>query len=141
MLPIITGTFGVVKEPEIKFSEKGTAWAKIRCSAKDRKRDANGNWTDGDVLYINVIVNAGAENLIESVSPGDSITVQGRLKMREYEVDGQKRVDYQIAADEVGVSVRWNPAKTPRVLGETHEGKAMSVDAIADAFDARPIPF
>ena len=140
MLPTITGTFGVVKEPEIKFSEKGTAWAKIRCSAKDRKRDANGQWTDGDALYINVIVNAGAENLIESIAPGDSITVQGRLKMREYEVDGQKRQEYQIAADEVGVSVRWNPAKTPRVLGEA-VSKPMSVDAIADAFDARPIPF
>lgn len=139
MLPIITGTFGVVKEPEIKFSEKGTAWAKIRCSAKDRKRDGSGQWTDGDPLFINIIVNSGAENLCESIAVGDSITVQGRLKMREYEVDGQKRTEYQIAADEVGVSVRFNTAKTPRLLGDAP--KAMSVNDIADAFDARPIPF
>jgi single-strand DNA-binding protein len=138
MLPIVTGEFGVVKEPEIKFSEKGTAWAKIRCSAKDRKRDANGQWTDGDPLYINIIINAGAEHLVESISVGDSITVQGRLKMRVYEVDGQTRQEYQISADTVGVSTRWGPVKTQKTLGDA---TPMPLAAVAEAFDARPIPF
>lgn len=138
MLPIITGEFGVVKEPEIKFSDKGTAWAKIRCSAKDRKRDANGNWTDADPLYINIIVGNGAENLVESVLPGDTITVTGRLKMREYEADGQKKQEYQIAADTVGVSLRWNVAKTPRMLEQS--GGAVLSD-IAESLGATEIPF
>jgi len=140
MLPTISGEFGVVKEPEIKFTDKGTAWAKIRCSAKDRKRDAQGNWTDADPLYINIIVGNGAENLIESVLPGDSIVVTGRLKMREYEVDGQKKQEYQIAADTVGVSMRWNTAKTPRMI-ESQGNTATAVAAVADAFDATEIPF
>lgn len=138
MLPVITGEFGVVKEPEIKFSEKGGAWAKIRCSAKDRKRDAQGNWTDADPLYINVVVGNGAENLVESVLPGDTITVQGRLKMREYEVDGQKRQEYQIVADVVGVSLRWNAAKTPRML---EQGGGMSTADVAEALGATEMPF
>jgi single-strand DNA-binding protein len=132
------GEFGVVKEPEIKFSEKGGAWAKIRCSAKDRKRDANGQWTDTDPLYINVIVGVGAENLVESVMPGDTIMVQGKLKMREYEIDGQKKQEYQISADTVGVSLRWNAAKTPRAL-ESSGG--MSTADVADALGATEIPF
>jgi single-strand DNA-binding protein len=138
MLPIVTGEFGVVKEPEIKFSDKGTAWAKIRCSAKDRKRDANGNWTDGDPLYINIIVGNGAENLVESVLPGDTITVTGRLKMREYESDGQKKQEYQIAADTVGVSLRWNVAKTPRML---EQGGGAVPAGVAEALGATEIPF
>lgn len=138
MLPTITGEFGVVKEPEIRFSDKGTAWAKIRCSAKDRKRDANGNWTDGDPLYIDIVVGNGAENLVESVLPGDTIIVQGKLKMREYEVDGQKRQGYQISADTVGVSLRWNAAKTPRML---EQGGSMSTADVADALGASEIPF
>ena len=140
MLPTISGEFGVVKEPEIKFTDKGASWAKIRCSAKDRKRDAQGNWTDADPLYINIIVGNGAENLIESVLPGDSIIVTGRLKMREYEVDGQKKQEYQIAADTVGVSMRWNTAKTPRML-ESQSNNAAAVAAVADAFDATEVPF
>ncbi len=136
VLPVIVGEFGIVKDPEIKFSDKGTAWAKIRCSAKDRKRDANGQWTDSDPLFINVIVGTGAENLVESVRVGDTITVQGRLKMREYEVDGQKKQEYQIAADTVGVSMRWGAAKTPRAMEDSG-----SVAAVAEAFDATEIPF
>jgi single-strand DNA-binding protein len=138
MLPTISGEFGVVKEPEIKFTEKGAAWAKIRCSAKDRKRDAQGNWTDADPLYINVIVGNGAENLVESVLPGDSIIVTGRLKMREYEIDGQKKQEYQIAADTVGVSMRWNTAKTPRMV-ESQSGAGVA--AVAEAFNATEVPF
>jgi single-strand DNA-binding protein len=140
MLPTISGEFGVVKEPEIKFTDKGAAWAKIRCSAKDRKRDAQGNWTDADPLYINIIVGNGAENLIESVLPGDSIIVTGRLKMREYEVDGQKKQEYQIAADTVGVSMRWNTAKTPRMI-ETQSSIDSAVAVATDAFDATVVPF
>ena len=138
MLPTISGEFGVVKEPEIKFTEKGAAWAKIRCSAKDRKRDAQGNWTDADPLYINVIVGNGAENLVESVLPGDSIIVTGRLKMREYEIDGQKKQEYQIAADTVGVSMRLNTAKTPRMV-ESQSGAGVA--AVAEAFNATEVPF
>lgn len=136
MLPMISGEFGVVKEPEIRFSDKGTAWAKIRCSAKDRKRDATGNWTDGEPLYINIIVGHGAEHLVESVSPGDSILVTGKLKMREYEVEGQKRQEYQIAADNVAVSVRWGPAKTQRTMESTG-----NVQAAKEALGATEIPF
>lgn len=136
MLPTISGEFGVVKEPEIRFSDKGTAWAKIRCSAKDRKRDSTGNWTDGEPLYINIIVGHGAEHLVESVSPGDSILVTGKLKMREYEVEGQKRQEYQIAADNVGVSVRWGPAKTQRTMESTG-----NVQAAKEALGATEIPF
>jgi single-strand DNA-binding protein len=137
MLPTVSGEFGVVKEPEVRFSEKGAAWAKVRCSAKDRKRDANGQWTDTDPLFINVVVYNGAENLIESIRVGDSILVQGRLKMREYEVDGQKKQEFQIVADSVGVSMRWGAAKTSRAL----EDGPMTVAAVADAFQATEAPF
>lgn len=137
MLPIVIGEFGVVKEPEIRFSAKGTPWVKIRCSAKDRKRDANGQWVDGDPLFINVIVGNGAENLAESVAVGDTILVQGKLKMREYEIDGQKRTEFQIDTDAVGVSVRWSAAKTPRRLEEG----GMNVTSVAEALGATEIPF
>lgn len=112
-LPHIDGEFGVI-DLDLKFSNKGSAWLKIRGIAKDRVRDANGTWADGDPLFIDIIINQGAENLFESVVKGDTITVSGRLKQREYEVDGQKRTSIQIAADNVGVSTRWAAARTQR---------------------------
>ena len=129
MLPPIAGEFGIVADPEIRFSDKGSAWVKMRCVAKDRVRDANGAWSDGDPCFIDVIVNHGAENLFESVVKGDSVLVIGALKQREYEVDGQKRTSYQIRADSVGVSTRWGTAKTPKSL-EASGSVAAAKDAL-----------
>lgn len=135
MLPPISGEFGIVADPEIRFSEKGNAWAKIRGVAKDRVRDAQGKWADGDPLFIDIIVNQGAENLAESVMKGDTLLVVGKLRQREYEVNGEKRTSYQISADSVGVSLRWGPAKTSRILGDS------GVDAAKSALGGEEIPF
>lgn len=116
MLPIINGEFGIVKEPEIKFSDNGKAWLKLRGVAKDRVRDANGAYSDGDPLYIDILINQGAEHLFESVAKGDSVIVVGKLKQREYESQGEKKTVFQINADSVGVSTRFSTAKTQRAL-------------------------
>lgn len=131
-LPIITGEFGVISL-DLKFSQKGNAWLKIRGVAKDRVRDASGQWADGDPLFIDIIVNQGSEHLCESVVKGDTVVVTGKLKQREYEVDGQKRTDIQIHADSVGVSTRWAPARTQRSID------ANDVPAAAKALGAEVI--
>jgi single-strand DNA-binding protein len=131
-LPIITGEFGVISL-DLKFSQKGSAWLKIRAVAKDRVRDANGTWNDGDPLFIDIVVNQGSEHLYESVVKGDTITVAGKLKQREYEVDGQKRTDIQIHADNVGVSTRWAPARTQRSID------ANGVSAVKESLGAEVI--
>lgn len=116
MLPTISGEFGIVKDPEIRFSENGGSWATVRCVFKDRKRDAQGQWVDGDPNFINVTISSGAEHFVDSVSKGDSIVLTGRLVIREYEQDGVKRQSPEIRADSIGPSTRWNVAKTPRTL-------------------------
>lgn len=131
-LPVITGEYGVVKEPEIRFSENGRAWAKIRGSFKDRVRDSMGNWTDGERMFIDIIVSQGAENLIESIRVGDSVIVTGRLQIRKWsDNDGNDRYNTEIKADSIGVSLRWGPAKTTRALEES-----LTVDAVKDALGA-----
>ena len=108
-LPSVTGEFGVVGNPELRFSNSGKAWIKIRGVAKSRKRGANGEYTDGDSTFIDIIAfDHLATNLTEqNLAAGDSITVTGRLAMREWEHAGQKRTSYQITAETVGMSLRW----------------------------------
>lgn len=137
MLPVITGEFGVVADPELRFSERGTGWAKIRGVAKDRKRDSAGNWTDGDPLFIDIIVSAGAEHLVESVVKGDTIVVTGRLQMREYEHNGERKTAFQISADAAGPSTRWAPAVTPKSQ-ETRKPAAAQHEPVGDVADVPP---
>lgn len=140
-LPFVSGEFGVVKEPEPRFSEKGALWMKIRGAAKDRVRGQNGEWADGPPLYIDIIVGDGgqgakATHLADSISKGDTIMVSGKLKLREYEVDGQKRQEYQIEADTVAVSTRYGVAKTPRVASVSG-----NVEAAKEVLGAVEVPF
>jgi single-strand DNA-binding protein len=129
MLPTISGEFGVVADPEIRFSQAGKAWLKIRGKAADRVKDTSGNWSDGDAMFIDIVVGYGAENLAESVVKGDTIIVIGKLKMREYDKNGEKHVAYSIYADSVGPSTRWGAAKTGKASEVTP--KAASAVAVA----------
>ena len=118
MLPIITGEFGVVADPEPSFSDKGTAWLRLRVVAKDRVRDQNGAWQDGDPMFLNVVVfGKQAEHLTDSVGKGDTIVLSGRLKPNNWtDKEGVEHKDVQIHADEIGVSVRWGFARTNRYM-------------------------
>jgi single-strand DNA-binding protein len=49
-----------------------------------------------------------AENVSESLGKGARVVVTGRLEQRSWETDnGEKRSVVEIAADEVGPSLRW----------------------------------
>lgn len=131
-LPVVTGEFGVVGNPEMRFSSDGKPWMKIRGVAKSRKRGANGAWTDGDSTFIDIIVfDQLATNLTEqALEGGDSIVVTGRLAMREWEHEGQKRTSYQITADSIGLNMRW----------KTYGGSGkMNVDDVKAALGAEQL--
>jgi single-strand DNA-binding protein len=135
-LSVVNGEFGIVSDPEIRFSTKGTAWAKVRGVSKDRTRDAAGNWTDSDPTFIDIIVfGKPAEHLIESVVKGDTILISGKLSQKEWEdKEGNKQTTYQITAENIGVSLRWGPAKTSKA-GAT----VPSMDSIKESLGAESI--
>lgn len=136
-LPRITGAFGVCKEPEVRFSEKGNCILSLRLVAKKRVRDSNGVWSDGPVpLFIDCTVfGKQAEHLADSIALGDSVIVDGTLEQQEWEdrTTGEKRSKVCIIADEVGVSTQFGAAKTARVMEQS--GVAA---AVAPADDTPP---
>lgn len=116
MLPSIHGSFGVVADPEPSFSEKGNAWLRLRVVAKDRVRDSNGAWSDGDPMFLNAVVfGKQAENLTDSIAKGDSIVLTGVLAPNKWtDKEGVEHNDVQIKVSEIGVNVMFATAKTPR---------------------------
>lgn len=119
MLPEISGEFGVVADPEPNFSEKGNTWLRLRVVAKDRVRDQNGTWTDGDPMFLNAVVfGKQAEHLTDSILKGDTILLTGTLAPNKWtDKEGVEHNDVQIKVKEIGVSVRWAPAKSERMIG------------------------
>lgn len=116
MLPLVQGDFVAVSDPQLNFSGEGKPWAKVRAVAKDRRRTADGSWEDGETCFIDVLVSGkAAENVVESVVKGDPIVVSGRLILREWETnEGRKMSAYSIRADEIGISLKFQPARSSR---------------------------
>lgn len=114
MLPTVSGEFGVVQEPELRFNDNGRAWLKIRGKAVSRTKDASGTWVDGEVCFVDIIVSQKlAEHTTESISKGSTITVIGTLHYREWENnEGTKQKTYSIYADSLGVTPRFAPVKS-----------------------------
>ena len=124
-LPRINGAFGIVKEPEVRFSQSGNCVLNLRGKANKRVRDSNGAWSDGPTpLFIDITVFGKiAENLADSISKGDTVMVDGVLEQQEWDdkTTGEKRSKVVIIADEVGVSTRWGTAKSQRMMEESGE--------------------
>jgi single-stranded DNA-binding protein len=118
MLPIISGEFGVVQEPELRFNDDGRAWAKLRGVAKDRRKNAAGEWEDGDAT-----------------------AVTGKLKQREWQSDGKTMKAYSILADNVGVSIRFTSAATPKYQQNMKNTPAAQESSDSGSWGKEEAPF
>lgn len=139
-LPLLSGEFGVVADPDLNFTASGKARAKLRVIAKDRKKDANGNWVDGEPWFGDIIVwDRLAQNVVESVKKGDTVViVNARLEPFKFMArDGSgEKTGTQYVADSIGLSMRWKPCKS----GELPSGAAVAVESLGATEISEP-PF
>ncbi len=88
-------------DPELTTSSNGSAICKIRV-VTNRRRMVDGDWQDTDTSWWQVtcfgkVAEAAAATLVK----GDLVIIEGRVKQREWEKDGVKRVTAEVTADEV----------------------------------------
>ncbi|AEK38341.1 single-stranded DNA-binding protein [Corynebacterium variabile] len=119
----ITLVGNLVADPELRYTPSGAAVANFRVASTPRRFDSQSNqWVDGEALFLACnIWRQAAENVANSLTKGDRVIVQGRLRQRSYDTrEGEKRTVYEIEVDEVGPSLRYATSqvtKTPRQGG------------------------
>ena len=133
----ITITGNAVEAPTLTYTPTGTAVASIRLARTERFRDAQGQWKDGEPLYINVACwRQLAENVAESVVKGTRLVVSGKLRTRSYTDkrvsvketgEDAERFVTEITADDVSVSLRNAAVKITR--SERSQGAQAEADA------------
>ena len=122
---VITVIGNLTGPPELRFTPSGAGVANFTVASTPRSFDKNRNeWVDGETLFLRCSVwRQQAENLAESdLTPGTRVMVQGRLRQRSYEKDGQKRTTFELEADEVAASVQFasvDVTKVSRSGGQT----------------------
>ena len=96
---LITGN--LTRAPELRNLPSGTSVCELRVACNGRKRNAEGGWED-DPNYFNVSVwGPQGENCARYLDKGRGVAIDGRLRWREWETDGQKRQAVDIIAETV----------------------------------------
>jgi single-strand DNA-binding protein len=113
---IITVVGNLTDDAELRFTPNGAAVAKFTIASTPRILDRqSGEWKDGDPMFLRCDAWRDlAEHIAETLTKGMRVVAQGRLKMRQYEKDGQKRTVFEMEVDEIGPSLRYATAAVTR---------------------------
>jgi single-strand DNA-binding protein len=111
----ITVVGNLTEDPQLRFTQSGTAVASVTIASTERYFDRSSNeWKDGETTFVRGTVwkNNGAENLAESLEKGARVIAHGKLKQRTYDDrDGNKRSVIEMDIEEIGPSVKYATAK------------------------------
>ena len=113
----ITVVGNVVAQPELRFTPSGAAVANFTIASTPRTFDRQTNeWKDQEALFLRCSIwREAAENVAESLTKGQRVIAQGRLKARSYETkEGEKRTSMELDVDEIGPSLRFATAQVNR---------------------------
>lgn len=129
----ITLTGNATGDAELRFTQSGAAVANVTVAVTPREKNGD-QWQDGQAAFYRVAAwRDMAENVAESVRKGDRVTVVGRLKPREYEHNGEKRMSLDVDADSVALDLRFRTAKAgpkpQRVQHSNPQGYQQANDA------------
>src|SRR5688572_13984766 len=114
---VITVVGNVVNDPEMRYTSSGAAVATFRIASTPRTLDRQtGDWKDGEALFLTCSVwREPAENVVQSLTRGARVIVQGRLKQRTYDTkEGEKRTVVELDVDEIGPSLRYATANVQK---------------------------
>ena len=91
----------LTKDPELRYTPKGTAVGDLSMAVNRRVSDGNGNWSD-ETTFVDITVWGNtAENAQKYLTKGRGVFVEGRLQLDTWEdkTSGQKRSKLKIVAD------------------------------------------
>lgn len=121
----ITIIGNVGQDPELRFTQGGQSSVKMTVATSRKVKE---EW----VSTWHTVIAWGqlAENIAASVVKGTRVIVSGRLDVREWkDKNDNKKVSYEIVADEIGVSLKNATAQVDRI-----ETKSAAPADVEEAF-------
>mgnify|MGYP000232076489 CR=1 FL=1 len=128
----ITVTGNVGRDPELKYSNAGMAILKFSVADTRNKGDEKITQWWNIVCFKEL-----AENVAASIGKGTRVQVIGKVQREKYEdKEGNERERIEILADDVGISLRWEPAgeSAPVRSGSVLRGALVVTDPSEEPF-------
>lgn len=119
----------ITRDIEVRYLPSGMAVAEIGLAVNDRRKNQNGEWVDETTFVDVTLWGRTAEIAGEYLGKGSPVLIEGRLKLEQWETDGQKRSKLRVVCDRMQMI-------GPR--GGGGRGQAGPPDEAADFGDAPP---
>lgn len=115
----ITVAGNLTRDPEMRFTTGGKGQCLFGIAVA-RRYQQDGQWKEQTSFFNVACWERLAENVAASCTKGTRVIVTGRLEQRSYETkDGEKKMIFEIVADEVGTSLKWDPVEVQRAERQT----------------------
>lgn len=102
----------LTRDPEIKYTNEGTAIVEMGIAVNKKWKDSNGE--DMEIVdFFNISAwNSLAENCANTLKKGDRVMISGHLNLRSWEnKEGKKYNIININADVIGASLEFSSLK------------------------------
>jgi single-strand DNA-binding protein len=89
----------LTRDVEVKYLQSGLAVAEVGLAVNDRRKNQAGEWVE-EVTFVDITFwGRTAEVAGEYLSKGSPVLVEGRLKLDQWESDGQKRSKLRVVGE------------------------------------------
>lgn len=94
---IIAGN--LTRDIELRYTGSGTPVCGVGVAINDKRKDASGEWVE-DTTFVDVTLwGRTAEVAAEYLGKGSAVLIEGRLKLDQWEQDGQKRSKLKVVGE------------------------------------------
>ncbi len=106
----------LTKDPDVRYTPGGTPVTTLSVAVNSRFKQ--GEEAKDEVLFIDAVVfGKQAESCGQYLSKGNPVLVEGRLRERRWEYEGQKKNKFEIVTS----NVRFLPKKSVQDGGSSHD--------------------
>jgi single-strand DNA-binding protein len=89
----------LTRDIEVRYLQSGMAVADIGLAVNDRRKNQAGEWVE-EVTFVDITLwGRTAEVAGEYLSKGSPVLIEGRLKLDQWEQDGQKRSKLKVIGE------------------------------------------
>ncbi|MBF0537250.1 MAG: single-stranded DNA-binding protein [Nitrospirae bacterium] len=123
----------LAKDPELRYTPQGLPVATLRVAASSRTKQGE-EWKE-ETLFLDVVVfGKQAESCGQYLNKGSGVIVDGRLRERSWETDGQKKYRFECVAS----SVAFLPRRDGGGAGQQHRDTGSDGVPPYESTDAEP---
>ncbi len=109
----------LTRDPEVRYTTSGLPVAKFAIAVNRPKSKKSSADEKGEVDFINIVAwRRLAEICKEYLKKGRPVAIEGRLQIREYEKDGQKRSFSEVVADNMQMLGKRGDFDGPEAFGK-----------------------